>query len=312
MALVPTYPLNQSLLYRVTTRKKLAQEVFGVELPFLERFADRDNYHRFDVNKGTKPRRVEVPKAAMQRMHRRVFSLLERMRKPDYLHSGVKGRSYITNAKVHVGNVPLVKLDIQKFFPSIDGGRVYRFFNEELRCSEDVSGLLRKLLTVDGHVPTGSCVSQLLAFFGAKPLFDELDELARRRHLRYSCYVDDITFSGAGASNGFLWEAKKVVHRHGLRYHKDHCYQAHVAKVVTGVLVHGAGVAVQPRRELQMWKDLHALAGHDDAERIGAITKLIGSVAAAGQIEGRFIRRFRILLERRRAMTAGHAQLGSS
>ena len=312
MALVPTYPLNQSLLYKVTTRKKLAQEVFGVELPFLEHFADRDNYHRFDVNKGTKPRRVEVPKAALQRMHRRVFSLLERMQKPDYLHSGVKGRSYITNAKVHVGHVPLVKLDIQKFFLSIDGGRVYRFFNEELRCSEDVSGLLRKLLTVDGHVPTGSCVSQLLAFFGAKPLFDELDELARSRDLRYSCYVDDITFSGAGASNGFLWEAKKIIHRHDLRYHKDHCYRAHVAKVVTGVLVRGAGVAVQPRRELQMWKDIHALAGHDDAERISAITKLIGSVAAAGQIEERFIRRFRILLERRRAITAGRAQHGRS
>lgn len=290
------YPLDQSPLYRMQSRKKLAREVFNVELPFLERLANKpSNYRVFDIKQGEKTRQVEVPKPLVERIHRRLFALLERIEKPDYLQSGVKGRSYITNARLHLGDVPLVKLDVRKFYPSVDSARVYRFFHEKLQCSPDVAGLLAKLTTHDGHLPTGSCVSQLLAFFAAKPMFDELDRLSALHQTRFSCYVDDMTFSGSCATPEFLWAAKRVVHAHGFGYHKYRSYTAEQSKLVTGVMISGSSIAILPSKEHEIWRRMHDLGSGDLETRLAAVNSLIGSVVAAGQIEVRLLERLKKL-----------------
>ncbi|MEO0314047.1 MAG: hypothetical protein RI928_503 [Pseudomonadota bacterium] len=291
-----SYALDQSPLYKLSSRKRLAQDVFNVDLPFLERLAaNPGNFRVFTIKQGEKVRQVEVPKVVLERIHRRLFNLLERIQKPDYLHSGVRGRSYISNAKVHVGTVPLVKLDLKKFYPSVDGGRISRFFTDTMGCSLDVVGLLTRLCTFENHVPTGSCVSQLLAFFAAKPLFDELHVLAVSAGVRDSCYVDDLTWSGHGATPAFLWKVKQVVRRHGFEYHKDRCFAAGDRKFVTGVMLDGNRIAVLPSKEFHLWKNTNALGGCQPHERIVAVNSLIGSAVAAGQIEARFLRRLRRL-----------------
>jgi hypothetical protein len=279
----------------MASRKKLAA-LLGFDLSVLEGLAAAtNNFRTFEIKQGIKLRKVEVPKRRLERVHRKVFSLLERIEKPEYLHSGIKGRSYITNAKVHTGSVPLVKLDLKKFYPSIGGARVYRFFQQALQCSPDVAGLMTKLCIVDGHVPTGSCVSQLLAYFSAKPMFDELHMLSVQWGLRDTCYVDDLTWSGERATPSFLWDAKKVVHRHGFKYHKDRIYTANDQKVVTGVMIEGDRIAVLPSRELKLWKNINALGMSEPLERLAAVNSLIGSVVANGQIEQRFLHKLRRL-----------------
>lgn len=298
-----TYPLNQCPLYQLKSRKRLAVEVFNIELPLLERLAaNSTNYRVFDITQGDKKRQVETPKPILERLHRRLFALLERIEKPDYLHSGVKGRSYLTNAQVHIGLSPLVKLDIKKFYQSVNGARVYRFFNEVLCCSPDVAGVLTKLCIYEDHVPTGSCVSQLLAFFAVRPLFDALHTLAQERGLRFTLYVDDMSFSGVLASSSLLWEAKQLVHANGLRYHKDRCYEATDRKVVTGVMIDGDRLAVQPSKEFEMWRRMRSLGSGDLTERRAAIESLLGSVVAAGQIETRLLSRVRGLRALREAV----------
>lgn len=298
-----TYPLDQCPLYRMQGRKKLAQEIFNADLTQLERLAkNASNYRVFDIQQGEKTRQVEVPKPILERIHRRLFVLFERIEKPDYLQSGVKGRSYITNARLHVGPVPLVKIDVKKFYPSVDSARVYRLFHETLHCSSDVAGLLTKLTTHDSHVPTGSCVSQLLAFFAAKPMFDELDSLAANHELRFSCYVDDMTFSGARATPAFLWAAKQIVHSHRFSYHKDRCYTAEQGKLVTGVLVNADCISILPSKEQALWHQTHDLASGDLGQRLAAVNSLIGSVVAAGQIEARLLVRLKRLRDVKAAL----------
>ncbi len=300
-----SYALDQCPLYKIASRKRLAQDIFNTDLPFLERLAANEgNFRVFTIKQGEKERQVEVPKVVLERIHRRLFNLLERIEKPDYLHSGVRGRSYITNAKVHIGSVPLVKLDLKKFYPSVDGARVSRFFTGSMRCSPDVAALLTRLCTFENHVPTGSCVSQLLAFYAAKPLFDELHALSGGAGVRDSCYVDDLTWSGQGATPAFLWAAKQVVHRHGFGYHKDRCFAAGDRKLVTGVMLEGDHIAILPSKEFDLWKNIQALGGFVPQERIVAVNSLIGSAVAAGQIEARFLRRLLRLRQIRAAAIA--------
>jgi hypothetical protein len=289
-----SYPLEQSPLYRLRNRRRLAAEVFCIELPLLERLAAKGgNYRVFHVHQGDKLRQVEVPKAIVERLHRRLFALLARIEKPSYLHSGVKKRSYLTNAREHLGKKPMVKLDLKKFYPSVRADMVYRFFHGTLQCSPDVAGLLTKLSTCNGHVPTGSCLSQLLAFFAVKPLFDDLDSVARAEGLCFTVYVDDMTFSGSQATPALLWKVKQLVHSRGLKYHKDKFYPAEMPRVVTGVLIDGDRLAVQPSKEFAMWQQMQALGDGDEPMRRAALERLIGSAVAASQIETRFLDRVR-------------------
>lgn len=289
------YPINESPLYKIRSRRTLAAVLFS-SLPRLEALANQtDNYRRFDVVYAGKKRSVELPKPALARLHRRIFQILDCIEKPDYLHSGCKQRSYITNAQVHVGSVPLVKLDIKKFYASVSSAHVYRFFHGGLQCSPDVSGLLARLCTANGHLPIGSSASQLLAFFSAKPMFEELHRHSIRHEVRDSYYVDDLTWSGVNATPRFLWAAKQIVHRHGFKYHGDRVYTASQPKVVTGVLIAGDRIAVQPRRELELWNTINTLSMLDPAERLETINSLIGKAAANAQIDERFLARVRQL-----------------
>ena len=124
------YPLNQSPLYKLHSRKKLA-ELLEVSLQELEDMvANADSlYNRFEktiIKSGKiKKRFIEHPKPKLRRLQRRLVRLLDRIQPPDYLHSAFRGRSYISNALQHDCNSRVAKIDIKKFFPSAYAGYVY-------------------------------------------------------------------------------------------------------------------------------------------------------------------------------------------
>ena len=294
------YPVNQSPLYRLASRLKVA-DLLGVSLKSLENLARaQESYRVFDIAQNGKLRQVEVPKGLLSKVHKRLFLLLSRVEKPDYLHSGVRGRSYITNAKAHAPNVPLVKVDVKKFYPSVHRGMIFDFFRFQMQCSPDVSGLISALCSYQNHLPTGSAVSQLMAYFAVKRMFDALNKLANQSDLKMTCYVDDLTFSGEQATPRFLWEAKKIIHRFGLKSHKEKWYAANDRKLVTGVLLVGRQAVVQPCKEHAMWQEICALPTLSDVERLSALNRLVGRANAAAQIESRFLQKVqRLTLQRK-------------
>lgn len=297
-------PLDQSLLYALSSRKSLAT-LLGTALGRLQALADQpDNYRVLSIENAGKKRVIEIPKPALRQVQRRIFELLDGIEKPDYLHSARKQRSYITNARVHVGAVPLLKLDLKQFYPSVDRARIYRFFKDALKCSPDVSGPLAKLCTVDGHVPTGSCTSQSIAFFASKALFDDLHFHSVLHQVRDSYYVDDLTWSGLNATPSFLWGAKQIIHRHGFKYHGERCYTAEQRKLVTGVLIVGDEIKVRPLREFELWSAIHSLAMPTSEDHLKKLDALLGKAAANSQVEPRFsamTRKLRLLKAREKA-----------
>ena len=93
-------PLKGSALFRLTSPRRLA-EMLLVPRATLERLVEAgdDNYLvRPDRKSG---RIIEEPKPQLKLIHQRFARLLAQIETPDYLHSGVKGRSYITNANAH-------------------------------------------------------------------------------------------------------------------------------------------------------------------------------------------------------------------
>jgi RNA-directed DNA polymerase len=288
------YPLNQSPLYKLCCRRKLAA-LLGVTIQELNRMVAAPDafYNRFtktiEKDGKTKERYIEHPKPALRRIQRRLIHLLDRIQPPEYLHSGFRGRSYITNAMQHQCKSRLAKIDVKKFFPSAYAGRVYRCFEDIFKCSPDVAVFITKLTTVCGHLPTGGNSSTMISFFAFKPMFDEIHALAKNRGLTMSCCVDDMTFSGDAATRGFLNEVHLIVSRFGLKTHKRHWFEPCQNKIVTGVALTTQGIRLPNRRRKKLHEVFKAFEVENEPKKkafLGA--QMLGRVTEAAQIENRF------------------------
>lgn len=283
------YPLHQSPLYKCGSRARLASLLHlnsVVELEALANDGER-TYRVFSIHqKGKKPRAVQQPVGARNRVHQRLFAFVRRIEPPDYLHSGVSGRSNITNAEAHLGHHPLLKTDIKSFYVATGERLVFRMFRERFRCSPDVSALLTKLCTVNGHVPTGSSLSQLLAFYAVKPRLDKFAALCAEQGVTMTVYVDDITVSGKWASHRLMYDLKRLLAAEGYSCHKDVRYRAAERKVVTGVIVTANEIRVRNRHHQRIYEELYKLLGQEPSPaNTNSVERLSGRIASAIQID---------------------------
>jgi hypothetical protein len=256
------YPIRDSRLYCSKSKKRLAG-LLNIELPALRRLiSQRDNYHVFSVLQSNgKPRIIEEPKSELKQVHSRLLKLLSRLEPPSYLHSGTKGRSYVTNAGAHVRKGKVVKTDISKFYQSTTHHQVFVGFLREFKCSGDVAKLVADLCTYEGHVPTGSPVSMLIAFYAHKQVFDQEQRRAERDGNTFTLYVDDLTLSGDSVSTRSLCAVTKTFRSVGLRCHKTRLFGKDSPKLVTSAIVTNEGLCLPHRRHLNIADGISALAG---------------------------------------------------
>jgi RNA-directed DNA polymerase len=261
---------------------------------------DVGNFRLFTLtNDKGKSRAIQWPKRRLQSIHARVHTLLSRVVVPEYLHSAVQGRSYVSNAAAHGSAVPVVKIDVKKFFPSVSRAAVFKFFEGPLRCRRDVAGLLADILTYKAHLPTGGAASPIIAYYSFKKMFDEIDQLARSRDVIMTCYVDDMALSGPRASKGLMREIQQIISKHGLRSHKAHKFSASEPKVITGVCITADGPRVPNKLHLKIKNGFEDLCvAETSSAKVKALGPLIGRMEAAGQIEPAFKARAKTLRDK--------------
>ncbi|ELB2894289.1 reverse transcriptase family protein [Vibrio alginolyticus] len=300
-----SYKINQSPLYKVISHKKLSK-CLGFDddktLRSLLMHGDK-NYYVSNLPDG---RVIEVPKPQLCRVHRRLNKLLTRVEVPEYLNSGVKGRSNVKNARDHVGERSVLKLDIKKFYPSVTQRQIARCFVKSFACSKDVAETLAKICTFDGHLPTGSAISQSLSFIVNRPIFDHINSYSKSRGIRFTCYVDDLTFSGQVIPKGFCSYITSYLKKNrGYRCHKIRLYKAATPKSITGAVVVGNTLKVKNRHRKKIHRLLH-LYGFmvkryqpDDDVLISYFQRLQGHLYSAAQINPRYKQMGDIIVQRR-------------
>jgi hypothetical protein len=279
-----TYARNQSILYKVTSPQMLADRL-RISLDEMNILcASSDNYKRWTDTKTGRP--IQEPKPRLDMVHKRVARQLANIKTPDYLHSAIRGRSYITNASAHSVDEGCVKIDVRKFYPSVRAQAVHHFFLDRMRCTGDVAGILTKLLTVDGHLPTGSSSSPILSFFAYEDMFEELAGLAKLAGCQLTVYIDDMVFTGSGATRSLLYASRKVLSTYRLYGHKTKLFRPGQPRIITGVAVTKEGMKLPNKRQKAIAEDFAAL---DLApEGLGKLTiarRLAGRLFEAGQID---------------------------
>lgn len=201
----------------------------------IEKFYRRDT----KITKNGKVRKTATPVKDLRRISDQLEKLLQRLSLPKSLHGGIKKRSCITNALVHIGQPRLTKFDIKDFFPSIPHKRVYRMFVERLGCSPGVARYLTRLTTLDGVVPQGSPTSTTIANLVSVNLANRLNSLSKKNGANHSQFVDDISISGPNYIGRLTSTVVKIIKQEGFHDHpgKRESIGIDAEQVVTGVKV---------------------------------------------------------------------------
>lgn len=166
-----------------------------------------------------------------------------------------------------------------------------------MKCAPDIAGLLarlacyRRIKDPVGCLPTGSPLSPLLSIYANKPMFDALDFLAIENGLKFTCYVDDLTFSGAGISFGFGRRVASLVKRSGHRLADDKTrfFGKGVPKHITGVVVQNGRVTV-PFGRFKKARRIEAIVSKttDHVEKLRLMQKLSGLLGEAAFLDARY------------------------
>ena len=223
---VEKFSLEERKLFNIKSKKYLAF-VLKEERSLLKEISKNpQEFYRFapktiEKNGKKKTRNIEEPNFILKPIHRKIHILLSEIPAPDYLFSKKKS-SCVLNAKAHVNcHGSTLNIDIENFFPSTSRIRVQQFFGYFLQYPRDVADFMADICTVNNHIPTGSPLSLMLAFWANKPMFDELNKLAASRKIKMTIYVDDISFTGVAVNDSFKNKVTEIVNRYNHSINPD-------------------------------------------------------------------------------------------
>ncbi|EML0364094.1 RNA-directed DNA polymerase [Providencia rettgeri] len=288
------YQLTDSPFHKLSSKKKLAILLRTPLSQIRSLRVDSGNYSEFEsIGKSGKIRKIQKPSRNLDVVHTRIASLLIRIITPEYLHSGKKGYSNVTNANIHLNTNALMTSDIKSFYPSTSWNMIFSFFYSVMSCSADIAEILADLCTCHKHLPTGSRISMPLAYWANVRMFNELENICQKHDVIMTVYVDDLTFSGKNVNRLFKSTVKKIISRYGHEMHptKTKLYPPNGTKLVTGVVIDRNNLLVRNEQHFKLFEELsmwNAIKNNQYAISMSITSKLIGRLHSMGTIEPKY------------------------
>lgn len=217
------------------------------------------------------------------RAHYRLAKLLDSIERPSFLHSATRRRSNVTNAGAHLSGTSkaLVKTDIRKFYESTSEAHIKRFFHHDLCWPHDLAKLMAQVCSVDGHLPTGSCLSPIMSYFVHRQTFGQVAAICVAADVTMTLYVDDLCMSGENATRTLLFKVKDRISAAGLKSHKDRLIPPGAPALVTGVVVDGDKTKLRNVQHERIWAGIETVEQGD----LTCIATLRGQLGAATTID---------------------------
>jgi RNA-directed DNA polymerase len=211
------------------------------------RFANppKKKYGQPQTHKGEiKRRNVLIPDYDLKKCQQKIHHLLSELPMPVSMYGGVKNRNHISNAAFHLHQSFFLTIDLKDFFKRISHHQVYKMFLN-IGCSTGVAHTLTKLTTVYGGLPQGAPSSSAVANLVFRNTAVELEEFALAYGLRFSCFVDDLTFSSQKNFQELTDQILFILRKNGflpcnnkIHYRKEFCE-------ITGIYVKGDTLSIR-------------------------------------------------------------------
>jgi len=178
-------------------------DYLGVELRKLTFWIwvldEHKRYYEFAIDRrtGGTPRTIRAPIKPIKDLQQDLLPLLAEAYQPRvHVHGFVRGRSSITNGRVHRNQRWVLRIDLRDFFPSINFGRVRGVFSTyPFEYPSDVATLLAQICCHRNELPQGAPTSPMLSNLICRRMDRELAGLGSAFHCHYTRYADDLCFS---------------------------------------------------------------------------------------------------------------------
>lgn len=231
-------------------------------------------------------RRIMAPYLNLRRIQTWINqNILSKLVQPDYVTAFVKGKSTLTNAKLHEGRKYILKIDLSNFFESINVRRVcaaFKWMGYEKNVAsclaklctttinyhkytlldeqEDVQELFYELMQKDEpFLVQGAPSSPGLANIVCGRLDMRINRLSQEKGFNYSRYADDMTFSADDVvSLPKISLIRKIVESEGFTLNEKKTELLHQGnkQMVTGLLV-DEKVRVPGRYKRDIMRHIH-------------------------------------------------------
>ena len=106
-------------------RRKLARVLKLDEKYFKQNHTYKYNHFSEPKPNGTGTRNFTVPEKELKSIQKRICKLMSRIETPEWVISGKKKHSYISNARNHCRNYNVKTMDISQFYDSAKRKYVY-------------------------------------------------------------------------------------------------------------------------------------------------------------------------------------------
>ena len=281
------YCIEKSPLYKLRNKQKLAI-LLGLPNNYFRKVHQYKYSEFYEYKPNGGKRRINNPEEELKKIQKKLFKLLNRIEKPIWVISGVKGKSYVDNAKLHQLSDNICTIDIEQFYDSTKEIYVYNFFKNIMKMSKDVSAVLTKIVTYEGRIPTGTPTSQLIAFLSYKDIFTKIYEKCKSEEILFSLYVDDITLSSNKIipkkiknEINYLLNLKKL----NIKKSKTRFYSKKSNKSVTGIIIdHKKQIKLENKKRKEII-DLYKECINRETFSIEKLVKLNGKINDATQVE---------------------------
>lgn len=270
-------------------------QIVGVDPQYLFAVSNepRRFYRGFSIPKRNGGKRfIQEPLPLLKAVQRWLLAnILDNVSVSAFVKSYRKHSNLKQNARFHIGQDFVFKLDLESFFDRIKESAVVDVFYSA-GYTKELSIFLSKLCVSQGHLcqgsPTSGAISNIVLFEFDHKLF----EFCRERTFRYTRYSDDITISGKlGADVNFheiLWFVSELAigYGHKINKGKSQVLYRHNRQKVTGIVVNQKLAVARPiRRRFRQevfYFERYGPRGH--AQRIGerldqCVARLIGQAS---------------------------------
>lgn len=205
------------------------------------------------------------------------------------VHGFIRGKSTKSAATVHAGSRSALALDLEDFYGQVTFDRVADILGAHF--DERVCNWIEGACFREGSIPLGYRTSPVLSNLAFRKMDDEIQDVANLYDLRYTRWVDDLTFSGAGVSDQLLADVKSVLASGGWKVNDRKTRFMRRSPYVLGLYVgHDVDRPRLPRRMkrrllIETYHFSRLGFEHFSREGVMSPSRLFGRVAYASVIE---------------------------
>lgn len=259
---------KRDMIPKITNSKQL-KSLFKIDSQQeIDEFVNNNNQVYVKNKKNREIRYISSPSNHLKAIQKWIVeNILCHKNCSDFAHAYTKEKSIFTNAKQHIGNSTLLKMDINNFFDSISVDMVKGIFIS-LGYASNISDDLAHLCTYHGYVRQGFVSSPIISNIILTSFDLELNKMLTNKDnsdysFKFTRYSDDITISSRKNSNSKMKEiidyVSSLLDERGFKVNqsKTKIIKGSGPKIVTGIIVKRDSISVPNKFKKYLLKELY-------------------------------------------------------